>query len=245
MGKLTVFDFSGQAIRSTSNGQFSVYDVLVAFGVTDKAHCQETLKRILQKHSEVNSFCGNFKFPGRGQKETPITDEEGMYKILMLCPGNRGAEFRKWASRIIKERVEEENDGELAYNRGRARAIRVWQRHGMTAKDIDARLKGIEQRHLYTDTLKLHGVSGMGYAQCTNVLYQELFDCTANELKEQRRLKKTDSARDSFDYLESAATMFAEAKATRDIETNNLHGNNECKKATQKASRAVRKALDS
>ena len=120
MSNLSVFDFQGQAVRSTGDGRFSVYDVLVAFGCypnTDTSRI--TFKRMIIEHSEVRSFCSDFKFPGRGQRETPVAAEEGMYQILMLCPGKRGAEFRAWAAKLVKERIEEEQSGDLAYSRGR------------------------------------------------------------------------------------------------------------------------------
>lgn len=244
MSNLTPFEFEGQVIRSTGDGRFSIYDVLVAFGVCGVKDCRNVFKRICDKYSEVLTFSENFKFPGRGQRETPISTEEGMYEILMLCPGKRGAEFRAWAAKIVQERRQEESDGELAYARGRDRAIRVWRRNGLTDRDIAARIKGIEQRHLYTDTLKAHGVSNLGYAKCTNAIYMELFDGTASELKEQRGIPKRQSLRDTFDYLESAANLFAESKASRDIESRGLEGNSQCEEATRKAARAVRKALD-
>lgn len=252
MSNLAVFDFEGQVIRSTGDGRFSVFDVLVAFippaerkGQLGKGiNPRDVYARIASQHPEVVGFVDSFKFPGRGQRETPVATEEGVYQILMLCPGKRGAEFRAWAAKLVRERIEEERDGELAYTRGRERAARVWRRNGLSERDIAARIEGIERRHAYTDTLKAHGVSPQGYARCTNAIYLELFDGTAAELKQQRGLAKRQSLRDSFDYLESAANMFAEAKATRDIESRQLRGDSQCQDASKKAARAVRKALD-
>ena len=175
MTNLSVFagDYEGQSIRVTEDGRFSVYDVLAAFGITDKAHAQETLKRTQDKYSEVNAFCVNFKFPGRGQRETPVATEEGIYQILMLCPGKRGAEFRQWAAKLVRERREEESNPELAYTRGRQRAISTWKKRGFSDEDIAERLKGIEARHHFTDTLKAHGVTEpRQYAAITNEIYR-------------------------------------------------------------------------
>ena len=131
MSNLSVFagEFDGTAIRVTEDGLFSVFDVLVAFGVADKKqNAQVVHNRIVASNSEVSTFCSNFKFPGRGQRETPVANEEGIYQILMLCPGKRGAEFRGWAAKIVRERREEESNPELAYTRGRQRAIATWKR---------------------------------------------------------------------------------------------------------------------
>ena len=86
MTNLSVFagDYEGQSIRVTEDGRFSIYDVLVAFGITDKAHAQETLKRAQDKYSEVVQSCSYFKFPGRGQRETPVADWGICEQILMI-----------------------------------------------------------------------------------------------------------------------------------------------------------------
>ena len=245
LSSLEVFEFGGQSIRFSGDRRFSVYDVLVAFGCySNQDTARITFKRILDKYSEVSTFCSDFKFPGRGQRETPVATEEGIYQILMLCPGKRGAEFRSWAAKIVRERREEESNPELAYSRGRQRAIKIWRKNGLSDQDIVARIQGIERRHFFCDTLQLHGVEGAGYAMCTNAIYEELFDGTAAELREERNLPAKANVRDSFSMLESSATMFAEAKAADTIKKRNLQGNKECRDASQRAGRAVRKVLD-
>lgn len=252
MSSLAVFEFGGQSIRATGDGRFSVYDVLVAFiPVTKRAgkkgeaiNPRQLHKSIAERYPEVVQLSDNFKFPGRGQRETPVATEEGIYQILMLCPGKRGAEFRSWAAKIVRERREEESNPELAYSRGRQRAIKIWRKNGLSDQDIAARIQGIERRHFFCDTLQLHGVEGAGYAMCTNAIYEELFDGTAAELREERNLPAKANVRDSFNMLESSATMFAEAKAADTIKKRNLQGNKECREASQKAGRAVRKVLD-
>lgn len=111
---ITIFvhEFDGSQIRMTGDGRFSVYDVLVAFlPPTDRANRKgsginprQIYKSITQQYPEVVTEMDNFPFPGQGQRPTPVTDEEGMYQILMLCPGKRGPEFRGWAARAIREK---------------------------------------------------------------------------------------------------------------------------------------------
>lgn len=247
MSSLSFFagEYDGATIRVTEDGRFSVFDVLVAFQVTDKPHATETLNRIADKYPEVRDFCVNFKFPGRGQRETPVTDEEGMYQILMLCPGKRGAEFRKFAATVFRERREEESDGELAYNRGRQRAINVWKRQGKSDKEIAARIKGIEARNYFTDTLQAHGIrQGWEYAGITNALYLELLGDTAKGLKQSMGLSHHASLRDNFDMVKTMSLGLVEALATEDVESNDLQGFDPCKDATERAARKVKRALE-
>lgn len=248
MDSLTVFvtEFDGARVRSTNDGRFSVYDVLVAFGVcTTRKAASVVYSRIIASNPEGSTFCSTFKFPGRGQNDTPIANEEGIYQILMLCPGRRGAEFRKWAAKVVKERVEENANPELAYTRGRERAIKAWKRQGKTDKEIQQQIKGIEARCEFTDTLKEHGVlEGWQYAQITNVIYETLFDAPAAKLKEQRGLKKKDRLRDSFDMVESLAGSLAEALAAKEIDEKDSQGYHQCKNATSNAANRVRRVFD-
>lgn len=198
-------EFEDHEIRVVGDGRFSVYDVLVAFGVTDKANCQNVFKRITAKHSEVNTFCMNFKFPGRGQRNTPVTDEEGMYQILMLCPGKRGAEFRKWAAGIIAN-----PDKALDH------AVRKYKKLGWSDKQIKARLDGKVARYKLTDTLKEHGVTKpMEFALCTDAINLNLLGQTSKQLKASRNVKQT---RDGLDDLELAALTLTELKSGKNIE---------------------------
>lgn len=248
MSNLPVFagEFDGTAIRVTEDGRFSVFDVLVAFGTADKKqNAKNVLDRLCSQYSEVSTFCSNFKFPGRGQRETPVATEEGIYQILMLCPGKRGAEFRGWAAQIVRERREEESNPELAYSRGRARAIAAWKRQGKTDQEIQSRIEGIEVRHSFTDVLKAHGVAQpWQYAKITNAIYEELYGQTAAELKQSMGLTKGESLRDKFPRSHGIANSLAEALSSEKIEDNNLQGFKQCHEATQDAAARVKRVFE-
>jgi prophage antirepressor-like protein len=247
MSNLSVFagEYNGNAIRTTNDGRFSVYDVLTAFGVCSQRDCSQVFKRIADKHSEVLVFCQNIKFPGRGQKETPVATEDGIYQILMLCPGRRGAEFRSWASQVIKERREEESNPELAYTRGRQRAINTWKKQGKSDREIAHQIKSIESRCYFTETLKDHGVTqGSHFGMITNEFYLTLFGAKASELKEQRNIPKSGRLKDSFSMTEQAANMLAEALATEKIKDDNLQGPWDCRDAAKQAADRVKRVFE-
>lgn len=85
MNNLSVFEREGFSIRSTGDGRFSVFDVMVAFGVADKlANAKVVLDRIAEKHPEVHTGIEKFKFPGRGQRETPIATYAVCEEILRI-----------------------------------------------------------------------------------------------------------------------------------------------------------------
>jgi hypothetical protein len=233
MSNLSFFahDYSGQQIRTTADGQFSVFDVLVAFGAADKSSNAKTvLDRISVRYPEVTTICSNFKFPGRGQRETPVASEEGIYQILMLCPGNRAAEFRKWAAGIIA-------DPDKALDH----AVRRYKRMGWSDKQIQARLDGKVARYKLTDTLKNHGVEGKGYARCTDAVNVGLFGQTAKQLQASRDTKIT---RDGLDEIELAALNLAELKAGRTIEKTQAWGTPQCQSICASVANKIKQILD-
>ena len=43
----------------------------------------------------------NFRFPGRGQRETTIADVRGIVEIVMLLPGRHAARIRRQAAELL------------------------------------------------------------------------------------------------------------------------------------------------
>ena len=75
MTNLIKFDgFDGSEIRVTDDGRYSVFDVIAFCG---KKSQSEVWKRLCVQFPEVLTKCDNFKFPGKGQRETPVASREG------------------------------------------------------------------------------------------------------------------------------------------------------------------------
>ena len=62
---------------------------------------EKTLERIKESHPEVYPNWINFRFPGRGQRETPIADVRGIVEIVMLLPGRHAARVRRQAAELL------------------------------------------------------------------------------------------------------------------------------------------------
>jgi KilA-N domain len=96
----------------------------------------------------------------------------------------------------------------------------------------------------FTGTLKAHGVGGYGYADCTDAVYQKLFDGTAKTLKKNRGLAKNDNLRDVLSEAELSFLMAAEALGAERIEEETCDGNIECRVASAASAQAIRNAID-
>ena len=67
----------------------------------DKNQAAEDLRRISTGHPEVKAICFDFKFPGRGQRDTPVTDAKGIVEIIMLQTTKRAARVRRQAAELL------------------------------------------------------------------------------------------------------------------------------------------------
>ena len=90
-------------IRKTDDTppRIGIYDVISAVTGLDGNHAGKTYRDLMQHHPEVHSTGVNFKFPGRGQRETPVTDAKGIVEIVMMLPGKRAATVRRQAAEIL------------------------------------------------------------------------------------------------------------------------------------------------
>lgn len=93
-----IADF-GTEVRFTDDGHVSVYDA-ITFATGDK-NPRKTWGRLSEQYPEVVAFRYNFKFPGKGQRETPVTDFQGFLEILVVLPGRLAARVREEAVRTL------------------------------------------------------------------------------------------------------------------------------------------------
>jgi hypothetical protein len=148
------------------------------------------------------------------------------------------SQFYNW----VKERIEEESNPELAYNRGRERAVKGFQKRGHDKQWIQQRIEGMETRARFTDTLKDHGVNApYEYAVCTNEIYKPLLGGTAKEIKQQRDI--TD-LRDGLSRVELMAVGLAEALASEKMENTNANGFSKCRNICTDSSKRVNRVFE-
>ena len=80
---------------------FAVFDTInfTCAKPEQSSYGNTTFFRLTQEGSEfkkeVLSLCKNFKFPGKGQRETPCMTIRGLQRLLMILGGKVAAEFRE------------------------------------------------------------------------------------------------------------------------------------------------------
>jgi hypothetical protein len=175
---LLIPELDDSMIRRNAKGQCSVYDLIAVVG--NQKNPRKAWERMTERYSEVVAKCYNFKFTGRGQRETPVADREGWAYILGILPGVMGHKYRESAAKLVTQYLDaniklaadvverNENQKEL-----------IW---------LESRLRGKIARKSLCSTLKRQGVHSKGYGRCTNNTYVGLFGTNAEGL---RKLKGT------------------------------------------------------
>jgi len=77
-------------------------------------------------------------------------------------------------------------------------------------KRLAARAQGKVVRHALTDTLADHGVTGYGYARCTDAVYMPILGAPAKQLRQTRQLPAKANVREHMSMKELAAVMLSE-----------------------------------
>lgn len=134
----------------------------------------------------------------------------------------------------------------LRYRKGDAAlADEILQRATPTDNEWAAvRALARSKRVSYTNTLRDHGVTGRGYPLCTNAVYRQILDGTAQQLKAARGLPSKANLRDDLDTDDLSFVMAAEVLAADRIRDEDRHGNYDCADASKRSAGFIREAVE-
>ncbi|KAK9827066.1 hypothetical protein WJX74_005350 [Apatococcus lobatus] len=103
-------------VRITPDGKkVSIIDIIMVVSFTDdngkltpsaRTNSLTCLNRLCSDHPEVSSLRGNFKFPGQGQRETPVTGRKGILQIIALLRGKRAAKYRERTAQLVEQYID-------------------------------------------------------------------------------------------------------------------------------------------
>jgi hypothetical protein len=110
-------------------------------------------------------------------------------------------------------------------------------------KKAAARMQSKVVRNHHTEVLQEHGVTGKGFAMCTNATYKPLLGGTAGDIRKARNLPAKANIRDNLSFKEISAIMLSEALADERIEEEDRRGDQPCAVACYDASKKVASIL--
>lgn len=214
--------FENNEIRSIWDSEkedyyFSVVDVINA--LTDSKNSSDYWYRLKtrmseEEKSELSTKCRQLKLKSKDGKyrETDTLDTKGILRLIESVPSPKAEPFKLWLANLGSERIDEVFDPEIAINR----AINYYRSRGYDDKWIEARLKGILDRHKLTDVWKQNGIKdNYEFALLTNEIYKEWSGMKASQYKEYKGIRK-ESLRDNMTDIEVALTDLGEI-ATREL----------------------------
>jgi hypothetical protein len=108
---------------------------------------------------------------------------------------------------------------------------------------LSKRIDGKVARIKFTDGLQQHGVTGFGFADCTDAINKNVVGNPAVVVRQERGLPKKASLRDVMSIEELVATSMSELVSLKRIESSNTRGNKHCALACAAASQSVMNLL--
>jgi hypothetical protein len=227
------------AIRISQSGQPSVFDMIKVLG--GQKNPRDAWQRLVESHPEVVGKCDNLRFPGPGQRDTPVAKaKEDAYYILGLLPGAVGRKYREQAAKLFTRFLEDPAGLVLDLADGLSED---------EAKRLEARLAGKRTRHSFTDVLKEFGVVKQGYAHCTNAVYVPILGADARQLKvriseEKGIAVKGVNPRDHMTIQELTDVETAERVAAGQLRRSTVGGNAGVERLVRKSAEYTRRLLD-
>lgn len=210
--------------------------------ITGKRHdaVLRDIRKLLKQQVNAHNFVEVEYIDKKGEKRPCFSLTK---KGCLILASGYDARLRekiidRWATLELRNQ-EEKRDPSKAVSR----AVSNWKKQGKSDKWIETRTQSVVRRHLFTDTLKAHGVEGKGYGQCTNAIYKPLLGGSKSEVVEKRKLPQGANLRDTLSGVELASVMLSEALAAERIETHHARGNSQCAEHSSIAATNVSRAV--
>lgn len=221
-------DYDFTKIRKTfHNGQwyFAYLDVIAILtdSTNPKVYAAQLKRRLNAEGSKVFTNCKPLKFiaPDSKLRSTQCLSREDTFRLIEEIPSPKAEPFKQWIAHLAHERLEEIKNP----SKGIDNAVARWKEMGKSEEWIAWRLKGKISRRSETDTLKAHGITkSVDFAHFTDRTNKAVYGATAEKVKEDRGLAKTDSLRDNSSALELRFLDLHELGCTVGIEQRKAFG---------------------
>jgi prophage antirepressor-like protein len=220
------YDFT-KIRRKFDNGQwyFAYMDVIAALtgSKSPRRYATELKNKLQAEGSEVFGHIEQLKIvaPDGKLRSTQCLSREDTFRLIEEIPSPKAEPFKQWIAHLAHERLEEIKNP----SKGIDNSIKRWKEMGKSDEWIAWRLKGKISRKSETDTLQAHGITKpVDFAHFTDRTNKAVYGATAEEVKEDRGLAKTDSLRDNSSALELRFLDLHELGCSVGIEQRKAYG---------------------
>lgn len=135
---------------------FSIVDVVAILTDNDFQGARNYWKvlkhRMKKEGNQMVTNCNQLKLvaPDGKLRLTDVVDTEQLLRLIQSIPSKKAEPFKIWLARVGRERIDETEDPELAFER----AMETYLQKGYSKDWINQRLKTIEVRKELTDVLR-------------------------------------------------------------------------------------------
>lgn len=200
---------------------YSVIDVIIELLQTDhkkaKSYWSTLKQRLKQEGNESVTFCDQLKLASSDGKsyKTDVINTEQALRLIQSIPSPRVEPMKMWLATVGKERLEENDDPELAFIRSLETATEKYRLEGRSESWVVARIEGVVTRKQFVEALKSAVIDALPimYAMATEKVYVGLWKRTTAQLRGELGLKKNDNPRDHFGEYALIYTRLAEKLA--------------------------------
>lgn len=220
------YDFS-QIRKKFHNDKwwFAYKDVVAILADTKNLddYCRDLKKRMIKEGFEWCEKIAVLKLTASDGKSyrTSCFAQEDIIRLIEEIPSSKAEPLKQEIARLTNERIEEIKNP----SKGIDNAVKRWKEMGKSDEWIAWRLKGKISRKSETDTLQAHGITKpVDFAHFTDRTNKAVYGATAEEVKEDRGLLKTDSLRDNSSALELRFLDLHELGCSVGIEQRKAYG---------------------
>ncbi|MBX2935479.1 MAG: Bro-N domain-containing protein [Ferruginibacter sp.] len=230
--------FESKQIRSVWNeGEqkwyFSVQDVVGI--LTDSSDVKQYIKRMLSRDEQLKDNWGTIctlvemEAADGKMRKVQAADTKGLLRIIQSIPSPKAEPFKRWLAQVGSERLDENENPELATQRTRE----LYKLKGYPDDWIEKRMRSIAIREELTDEWKEAGIKQQkDYAILTAEISKATFGIAPSQHKKVKGLKNQ-NLRDHMTDLELIFSMLGEASTTAIVKTKKPKGFIENKKAAR------------
>lgn len=230
MKDLTVREFNGVSILPNKDGMVSLTDLWKASG-GDKSKDTEHWLRNNSTTQFIDAVATSVNTPKSGVIKSTKGRNGGTWahqQIALAYAKYLSPELHMYVNSIFFERIEENNDPELALNRSIDRVTKGFQRKGKTDEWIRRRLRSSVATKENNKILASHGQNQFVHSLCADAINKEIVGSTAKKFKEINNLPKSAKVPDYLDEIQLVQYELTRLVSMKTIVNNDVRGNKPC-----------------
>lgn len=164
-------------------------------------------KILLKDHDEVSTLQRDFKFPGQGQRMTPVTGRRGIIRIIQLLRGKRAAHFRNNIACLVEQYIDAklgladditDRAWERAVNEA-SNATTQQKEETIEVTELHKRIRSRDSTKILGAALKQKGAKKATYGVMNGGVHQAVTGMHTKVYRNlQTNLKSKEAAREAF-----------------------------------------------